>query len=113
MEELKMVLGDGKEIKIAGFALPLSVTANCESMAEMSEIWEQLHMDVSMSRIEILRDGAVCGTYFDVKTDGAQVIKNGDDTLTVHFYMQDSGSGQTELENEYAQAARILLGEEE
>ena len=47
-----------------------------------------------------------------MKTDGVQVIKNGDDTLTAHFYMQDSG-GQTEIENEYAQAARILLGEEQ
>ncbi len=113
MEELKMVLGDGSGIEIVGFALPLSVTVNCESMAEMAEIWERLHMGTSMSKIEILRDSVVCGTYFDVKIDGVQVIKNGDDTLTAHFYMRDSGSSQTEMENEYAQAARILLGEEE
>ncbi len=113
MEELKMVLGDGSEIEIVGFALPLSVSVNCAAMTEMVGIWERLHMDTCMSKIEIQRDGAVCGTYFGVGTDGVQVIKNGDGTLTAHFYMQDSGNGQIEMENEYAQAARILLGEEE
>lgn len=112
MEELKVMLGDGSEIQIMGFALPLSVTVNCESMAEMAEIWERLHVDASMSKIEILRNGAVCGTYLDVETDGVRVVKNGDGALTVHFYMHDSGK-QMEIENEYAQAARILLGEEE
>ena len=59
MEELKMVLGDRSEIEIVGFALPLSVTVNCDSMAEMAEMWERLHIDTSMSKIEILRNGVV------------------------------------------------------
>lgn len=41
--------------------------------------------------------------------DGAQIVDNGDDTLTVHFYMHDSGERAVD---EYVQAAKILLGEE-
>lgn len=112
MEQLKMALGDGSEVELVGFALPLSVTVNCASISEMAEVWERLQTDACTSKVEILRDGAVCGAYFDVKTEGAQILENGDGGLTVHFYMRDNG-GQAELENEYAQAARILLGEEE
>lgn len=113
MEQLKMALGDGSEVALAGFALPLSVIVKCASISEMAEVWERLHTDACTSRVEILREGAVCGTYFGVKSEGAQILEDGDGGLTVHFYMRDSGGGQTELENEYAQAARILLGEEE
>lgn len=113
MEQFKMALGDGSEVEIAGFALPLSVTVNCASISEMADVWERLHTDACMSKVEILRDGAVCGTYYGVKPEGAQIVEDGVGGLTVHFYLRDSGGGQAELENEYAQAARILLGEEE
>ena len=109
MEQLKMALGDGSVVEIVGFALPLSVAVNCTSMSEMTEIWGRLHTDACMSKVEILRDGVACGTYYGVKPDGAQIVENGDGGLTVHFYLHDSGE---RAEDEYVQAAKILLGEE-
>lgn len=109
MEDLKMVLKNGQEIAIVGFALPLSITVNCKSIQGMTEIWEQLHNQEAMQKVEIIRDGLAGGTYFGVVVDGAQIVDNGDDTLTVHFYLHDSGERAVD---EYVQAAKILLGEE-
>lgn len=109
MEELKMVLKNGQEIALVGFALPLSITMNCQSVQEMAEIWEQLHDQEAMERVEIDWDGLTSGTYFGVAVDGAQIVDNGDDTLTVHFYLHDGGERTAD---EYVQAAKILLGEE-
>lgn len=120
MERLKMVLGDGSEIGIVGYALPLAVTVECASMSEMTGIWERLHTEGCMSKVQILRESPdpaeqsrSCVTHLGVETDGAQIVENGDGTLVVHFYMKDSGVPAALEDDEYAQAARILLGEEE
>lgn len=109
MEDLKMVLKNGQEIAIVNFALPLSVAVHCKFIQEITEIWEQLHNQEAMEQVEIVRDGLTSGTYFGVMVDGAQIVDNGDDTLTVHFYLHDSGE---RVVDEYVQAAKILLGEE-
>ena len=57
MEDLKMGLKSGQEIGIVGFALPLSITVNCKSIQQMEEIWEQLHNQEAMEKVEIVRDG--------------------------------------------------------
>lgn len=113
MEKLKMALGDGSEMEIVGFALPLSVTVKCDSAHEMADIWDRLHTEEAMEEVTIVQDGMASGVYFGVKVDGSQIVENGDGTLTVHFYMHDSGGRQTSVDAEYVQAAKILLGEGE
>ncbi len=117
---LKMILGDGSEIGIVGYALPLAVTVECASMSEVLGIWERLHTGACMSKVQIMRDSPdhvgqyrSCVTHLGVESDGLQVIENGDGPLTVHFYLRDSGGQAVSGDDEYTQAARILLGEEE
>lgn len=41
-----------------------------------------------------------------------QTVSNPDGTYTVHFYMSETVTGDVPTDAEYAQAGKILLGEE-
>lgn len=111
MEDLKLVLSNGQEIALDGLALPLSITVSCGSMPGLNDIWEKLNAEGALSEVKVLRNGSACNVYKGVAIDGFQTVMNGDGTLTVHFYMHDNGEAQETEDSEYAQAAKILLGE--
>lgn len=111
MEDLKLVLSNGQEIALDGLALPLSITVSCDSMSALNDIWEKLNAEGALSEVKVLRNGSTCNAYKGVAIDGFQTVVNGDDTLTVHFYMHDNGEIQETENSEYVQVAKILLGE--
>lgn len=107
MSELKAVLHDGSEIGIEEFALPIHLTVICATREELMDLWDRLSTE-NLSELSIRKNGEVQQMFANVTLDGVQTIINADATLTVHFYMHGEGA----TDNEYIQAARILLGEE-
>lgn len=110
MVNLKMVLSDGSQIDIAEFGLPMHAIVICADDAEMQTVWAQLTPD-KLSSMEIQENGETVFTFSSVTLDGLQCIMNGDGSVTAHFYM--SGTNTSAINTEYAEAGKILLGEEE
>lgn len=107
MSELKAVLHDGSEIRIEEFALPIHLTVICTTRKELMDLWDRLSTD-NLSELSIQKNGEVQQMFTNVTLDGIQTVINADATLTVHFYMHGDGA----TDNEYIQAAKILLGED-
>lgn len=113
MDNLKMILNDGTEVSITGFGLPMNCVALCADRDEMNALWTKLS-PANLINMQILQsDGTVFASYTNVSLDGVQCIINADSTLTVHFYMTGTTINQNAADAEYAEAARILLGEVE
>jgi len=110
MSNLKMVLADGTQMDIAEFGLPMHAVLICADDAEMKEKWAQLTPD-KLASMQIQENGDTIFTFSSVTLDGLQCVMNGDGTVTAHFYM--SGTNTTRVDTEYAEAGKILLGEEE
>lgn len=76
------------------------------------DIWVQLTLD-NLQELQITQDdGTVIHTLHGAVVDGQQSVTNPDGTLTVHFYLSETETGNATKDAEYIQAAKILLGEE-
>lgn len=111
--DLKMILLDGTELSIDAFGLPCHAVMTCESKEAMMAIWQQLTA-MNLSRIEVQQDGETVFAFAGCVLDGVQNVANGDGSLTVHFYMNGTRVGiVNETDQEYIQAAKIMMGEVE
>lgn len=108
--ELKLVLKDGTEIELkdAGYAKHFVVV--CEDNSAFQEIWNKLTKD-NLSEVQITEDGNTVQIVTGLTLNGTQTITNPDGTVTGHFYLD--GGEYVRLGDEYSEAAKILLGEEE
>lgn len=107
MSNLKMVLNDGTQIGIETFGLPMHAVLICADDAEVKEKWAQLTSE-NLAAVQIQQDEETVFAFSDVTLDGLQCVMNGDDSITVHLYMSGTNEGAA-----YAEAGKILLGEEE
>lgn len=112
MDNLKMILDDGTQVDITEFGLPLHCVALCADKDEMNALWGQL-TPANLINMQILQNDETVASYTNVSIDGVQCIVNSDDTLTVHFYMTGTAVNPNAADAEYAEAAKILLGEVE
>lgn len=108
LAELKMKLGTGEEIALAEFGHD-HIVMLCEDLEEFREKEDKIRTDGALDSVEVTSDGEKIAQITGLQITGAQTVGNTDGTVTGHFYMT---GGTYDLGGEYAEAGRILLGEE-
>ena len=112
---MKIILRDGTEIGIINFASNTFVVHSDDRQGFIS-VWEQMTSD-NLARVRVEDDGNTIMDMESLILDGTQTTMNIDGTFTCYFYFHGQEyvheQGMSEEDMEYAQAGRILLGEEE
>lgn len=108
MENLKMVLQDGTEIELAELALPIHAVVCCPSKEDALAKWALLTQE-NLTSVQIRQGDETIFAFRYAGLVGVQYILNADETITAHFYLE--GEKADTPEAEYAEAAKILLGE--
>lgn len=109
---MNMILKDGTTIPIVDGSYTGAVVLIVPDRQSLMDIWDQLTPD-NMQELQITRDdGTVIHTLHGAVVDSQQSVTNPDGTLTVHFYLSETVTGDIPTDAEYVQAAKIMLGEE-
>ena len=104
-----MILKDKTNIELEEMAGKRHAVVICNTDREFQRIWNRLKANDNLSEVEITEDGVTVSRIADLVLAGTQTVTNPDNnTITGHFYF-DAGSY---IPDEYAEAGRILLGEE-
>lgn len=112
MNNLTLILPDNTVIPIEDGSLSGAVLVLFDTKEDLMEAWSHMTPD-NLTTVKIARDdGTVLHTMHGVSLDGIQTVVNPDGTLTAHFYMHETVTGNITTDAEYIQAAKILLGEE-
>lgn len=107
---LLLTLRDGSQVELADATLNNDFIIKCNSNAEFYSVWNKLTV-INLSKVSISKDDVIIMKMKDLTLLGAQAVIDIDGTITGHFYY--NGTIYTDEENqEYVQAAKILLGEE-
>ena len=106
---LKMTLGTGEEIDLAEFGHNHLVVL-CESLAAFRTVEDKVMAEDALAPVEVADNEQTIAAISGMRITGAQTVDNGDGSVTGHFY---TTGGTYELGGDYAEAGRILLGEEE
>lgn len=106
---MKIILKDNTEIELAQATYDGHYVVDCASRAAYDAIWDNF-TTANLEDFKLVddNDNVVSETLY-IRLSSTQAILNPDNTVTGHFYF----SGGTVLPNEYEEAGRILLGEEE
>lgn len=106
---MKIVLNNGSEIELAQATYDGHYVVNCANAAAYQAIWNSFTAS-NLSDFKLVDDeGNIVKEVLYIRLSSTQAIINPDNTVTGHFYFD----GGTELPNEYEEAGRILLGEED
>lgn len=109
---LKLILNDDTELELAdgGFMSQFVILFN--SRTAFNTAWGKLTPE-NLSSVTIQLDGQTIQRLQNLTLDGVQAVYNGDNTITGHFYFHgaDPVGTMTAEDEEYIQAAKILLGE--
>lgn len=109
---MKMILHNGTTIPIVDGSYTGAVVLIVEDRQGLIDIWAQLTPD-NLTEVRITKDDDTpLHTLHGAVMDSMQVISNPDGTLTAHFYLSETLTGDVSTDAEYVQAAKILLGEE-
>lgn len=109
---MKMILKDGTTIPIVDGSYTGAVVLIVDDRQALIGTWAQLTPD-NLTEVRITRDDDTpLHTLHGVVIDSMQTVPNPDGTYTVHFYMSETVTGDIPTDAEYAQAGKILLGEE-
>ena len=105
---IRMILKDGTSIELESMTGKSHAVVLCNTGEDFEEIWETMTPE-NLSEVEITEDGERTARIAELVLAGTQTRTNPDDnTITGHFYF-DAGYY---VPDEYAEAGRILLGEE-
>ena len=108
--DLSMRLANGAEVSLSEFLMPFHAVAVYADMNALTNVYAQF-TSPNLSMVSITQDGETIQQLTDVSLESMQVVANGDETLTAHFYF--NGFTANVHDADYVQAAKILLGEEE
>ena len=110
---LKLILNDETELELAdsGFMTQFVILFN--NRAAFNTAWEKM-TTANLSNVAIQFDGQIIQRLVNLTLDCVQAIFNPDGSITGHFHFHgaDPVGMKTNEDEEYIQAARILLGEE-
>lgn len=103
-----MILKDGTNIELEEMAGKKHAVMLCYTAKEFQRVWNRLTPE-NLSEVEIKEGDVTVNKIGDLVLFSAQAVTNPDTgKVTGHFYF-DAGSY---IPDEYAEAGRILLGEE-
>lgn len=109
---MNMILHDGTQIPIIDGSYTGTVILILEDRKALMDIWDQLTRD-NLKEVKITHDdGTLIRTMHNLSLEGIQTVNNPEGTITAHFYLQETETGNVTTDAEYIQAAKILLGEE-
>ena len=84
---------------------------DCADIAAFREVEGKIREEGALTSVEVADNGAPIAAIDGMTVAGTQTVENPDGTVTGHVYLR---GGIYNLDaGEYAQAGRILLGEEE
>ena len=106
---MKILLNDGTKVQLDSATYDGHYVVNCESVSAYQDIWDNFTTN-NLADFKLVddEDNVVSRTLY-IRLISTQAILNPDNTVTGHFYF----NGGTPVPNEYEEAGRILLGEEE
>lgn len=111
MNKYAVLLNDGTEIAVTEATIAPSFVVTTANKEAAMEIWDKLTVE-NLAEIQLKKDDAIVGRYFDVSVEGVQFVVNTDGSTTAHFYLHGAvtttASGN-EIE-EKAMAYDILMG---
>lgn len=109
MAALKLTLGTGDEIALAEYGHD-HIVVLCADLEEFRTAEDQIRAAGALDNVEVTSDGELIAKVTGLQIMGAQTVANNDGSITGHIYTK---GGTYDLDGgEYAQAGRILLGEE-
>ncbi|MEI1258433.1 hypothetical protein V8Q34_27280 [Blautia sp. JLR.GB0024] len=109
---MNMTLKDGTTIPIVDGSYTGAVVLIADNRQALMDIWDQLTPD-NLQELKFTQDdGTVVHILHGAVIDSQQSVTNPDGTLTVHFYLSETITGDVPTDAEYALAAKIMLGEE-
>ena len=111
-----VLLGNGVALKVDSVQLPLHISKECKTKEECYNVFDSFFDGEALKKIIVSQDGVMILTANDVTFDGVQAMRNSyTREFTAHVYLSTesytSGQERTEEENEYIEAAKIMLGE--
>lgn len=84
---------------------------DCADLAAFREVEGKIREEGALASVEVTDNGALIAAIDGMTVAGTQTVENLDGTVTGHVYLR---GGVYNLDaGDYAQAGRILLGEEE
>lgn len=108
--ELILILSDQTKIKLTDGNFIQKFTTICNTKEQVLYLWNKMTpANTSIAWIQL--GGQTIQVLTGLIVDGLQISYNKDDTYTVHFYFYGASYAK-DIEQEYVQAAKILLGEE-
>lgn len=105
---LNLILANDSEIIISDATYTKHYVINCENLKEW-QTKRNLMTSENLSDIKLYEDGTEVAHIKNLILSGSQEVINEDGSITGHFYFQ----GGQNLTNEYSEAGRILMGDEE
>lgn len=105
---LKMILADESEIVIVEAGVTKHIVMLCADQAAFDAVWEKM-TEENLASVRVEEDGVTVYQLVNVRLSGTQTLNNEDGTITGHFYLVDGEF----VQDEYAEAGRILIGDEE
>lgn len=109
---MNMILHNGTTIPIVDGSYTGAVVLIVEDRQALMDIWDQLTPG-NLQAVQLTHDdGTVIHTLHGAVIDSQQSVTNPDGTLTVHFYLSETVTGDITTDAKYIQAAKIMLGEE-
>lgn len=108
--ELTLTLSDQTVIKLTDAGYTKKFTTICNNKEQIVYLWNKMTpANTSIAWIKLGEE--VIQVLTGLIVDGLQIVYNEDETYTVHFYFYNA-SYSKDVDAEYIQAAKILLGEE-
>lgn len=109
---MKMILHNNITIPIIDGSYTGAVILIADTQQAVMDTWVKLTPD-ALQTVRITQDDdTLLHTLNGAVVDSMQTVPNPDGTYTVHFYMSETVTGDVPTDAEYAQAGKILLGEE-
>ena len=104
---LKLILKNNFTINLADASITQSFYVICQDKTQFIEIWNEMNPE-NLTEVKLMDGENIINLINNVTLTGVQILNSPDGTLTAHFY---TDGGQFVI-NKYAEAGRILLGEE-
>ena len=110
---LKLILNDETELELADGEFMTQFVVLFSSRTAFNTAWGMLTPE-NLSNVVIQLDGQAIQRLQNLTLDGVQAVYNPDNSITGHFYFHGAEpvGTKSEEDEEYIQAAKILLGEE-
>lgn len=108
--KLMLILNDQTAVELTDATYTSKFSTVCETKEEVFYLWNKMNRQ-NTSRVEIKIGEQTIQVITGLIIDGIQITYNPNNTYTVHFYYYGASYAK-DIEQEYVQAAKILLGEE-